>query len=184
MTRLRIVLLEFPDDPLVTLEEEWRAVEARGGAGELWRRLERDPRPEVGEWLLRKVEEGSASAETDPRVVAALEALARRRVLVDLARLRAARRGLPRRKAVETALRWTLAVLDGVARGLSCNCALPFESVLAHGDLVRDGAGSFQPDGTEVGPWRCRACGRRHVVASPPPRGEAPPKRARGTRPR
>jgi hypothetical protein len=178
VTKYRIALLEYPEDPLVALEEEYQALEARGGVAELWRRLERDLRPEAGEWLLRRLELGTVSAETDGRVVAAANALARRRVAVDVARVRSARRALPRRKALETAMGWLLHVQDGLARGLACNCELPFRTPAQHGDLVREGQGNFTREGGELAWWRCRTCGRRHELASPPP--PPPP----GARPR
>ena len=168
--RASVLLLTLGEDVTTQLDAEYAVLAEKPDSRlALVERLERDPSAGATEWLVRVLERGAASDETAQEVVAAARCLARRRQLVDLERVKAARALLPERAGVagladyRSLLDWLALVLERARAGDRCTCNLSFPSALDHGSLEVTGR---EPSTKSVVTLsRCTVCGRRWRIA-------------------
>lgn len=166
-THLGLFLVESPPDTRAALESEWRTMQAQRGAGKnaFFTRLDADPRPEVTDWLLKRLEPPYRDEPIVLDVLDLVHCLVRRRQPVDLERLvriRAqlpARRGFPGLADYREEVDWLIEVVRALERGEGCRCNLPFPTPRHHGSLERVGPA---PGGGAL--YACTVCGRRFRV--------------------
>src|SRR5581483_761007 len=152
-----LTIVELGADPLAALDSQWKTVldDDSHDDPEFFDKLVHDKRPVVTEWLLRQVETPLDTEYFAFVVANAASALAKRRVPVDVARVKAAQAKMPPiggglrdyRHTVERLLR----VQESLARGETCDCSVGFRRPQDHGQLEAVGENVH----------RCRACRRR-----------------------
>jgi hypothetical protein len=162
-----LAILELGADPDAALDSHWRTVMAdtRHDDAAFFHKLETDMRPVVTEWLMRQLEGPLDDPHLAMRVATAARALAKRRVLLDTARIKAARLKLPLGRGGFSDYRTTLdrlvTVVESVARGDKCLCPIGFSTVQSHGQLDTLSETVDRKTCTTAWLTRCRVCGRR-----------------------